>query len=127
MSARTVGGATRREAAATHRRHLNQPDRDGLQREIEQLRRENEQLRERLAERDRQRTQDLKKIADLERQMAAYRKDSTNSSMPPSTDLKRGSQRRYPPREKSKRKPGGQRGHAGNIVRWRLRIVSIGW
>jgi len=92
---------------------LNQPGRDGLEREVEQLRREVEQLREQLAERDRQRAEDLQKIADLERQLASYRKDSTNSSKPPSTDPKRGSQRRYPPREKSKRKPGGQRGHPG--------------
>ncbi len=113
MSARTFGRTTRREAAATHHRHLNQAGRDGLERENEQLRQEIEQLREQVAERDRQRAEDLKKIADLERQLATYRKDSTNSSKPPSTDPKRESQRRYPRREKSKRKPGGQRGHPG--------------
>ena len=76
MSSRTAGRSTRREAAATHHRHLNQSVRDGLERENEQLRREIEQLREQLAERDRQRAENLKKIAELEHQIATYRKGS---------------------------------------------------
>ena len=42
------------------------------------------------------------------------RKDSTNSSKPPSTDRpKRTKKQCYPRRKKSKRKPGGQKGHPG--------------
>lgn len=127
MSARAVRRATRKEATAAGHGHTKQPSREQLQRENEQLqleseqlrlesehlRRETQRLREGLAERERQRAEDRKKIAELERQLAGYRKDSSNSSKPPSTDRRKGSQPRYPAREKSKRKPGGQKGHPG--------------
>ena len=113
MSARAARGATRKEATAVRHRRVNPPSREQLQRENEQLRREAERLRELLAEREWQRAEDQKKIAELERQLATYRKDSSNSSKPPSTDRPKGNPRRYPPRKKSKRKPGGQKGHAG--------------
>jgi transposase len=90
--------------------------REALRRELERLRRENEELRRRVAEADQQHAEDQKQIADLERQLAVFRKDSSNSSKPPSTDPKKKQdckQRRYPKREKSRRKPGGQQGHPG--------------
>lgn len=113
MSARAARRTTRKEATAARHGHTNQPSREQLQRENEQLRREAERLREELGERERQRSEDQKKIAELERQLAAYQKDSSNSSKPPSTDRRKGSQQRYPLRKKSKRKPGGQKGHPG--------------
>jgi hypothetical protein len=55
-------------------------------------------------------TEAEKKIADLERQLAARRKNSTNSSKPPSSDGLAGDQHRHKKRKKSKRRPGGQKG-----------------
>lgn len=75
--------------------------------EIERLKRENERLRKALAERDRQ-------IADLERQLALRQQNSTTSSKPPSSDGLAGHQRERGRRTKSRRKPGGQPGHAGH-------------
>ena len=97
--------------------------REELRRQLERQHRENESLREQVAERDRQiadRDKQIadaeKKIADLERQLAGRRKNSTNSSKPPSTDGVAGNTR--PPvqtrRKKSKRKPGAQKGHPGH-------------
>ena len=101
-----------------------------LWREVERQQREIERLREqvierdrqiverekRIAERDRQIADAEKQIADLERQLASRRKNSANSSKPPSTDGAAGNTR--PPvqtrRKKSKRKPGGQKGHPGH-------------
>jgi transposase len=105
-----------------------------LRREIEQLRRENEQLR-RQANRDEKNLSDLekrarelekeitdrerqiidrdKKIADLEHQLAGRKKDSSNSSKPPSSDGPGAGKRVHPQRKKSRRKPGGQPGHRG--------------
>ena len=52
---------------------------------------------------------------DLERQLAARKRNSTNSSKPPSSDGLAGNQRRRRSRrEKTGRKPGGQRGHSGH-------------
>ena len=115
-------GSARREvlgqAGAGRQRPTSQPAREQLRHENEQLRKEVERLREQVAERDRQRADDQKKIAELERQLAAYRKDSSNSSKPPSTDHKKtdgknNEKRRYPARKKSQRKAGGQEGHPG--------------
>jgi len=88
-------------------------DRDALLRENERLRQEIERLREQakrageeVAERD-------KLIADLERQLAAYKLNSTNSSKPPSSDGLAGEPRQRGRRKKSRRKAGGQPGHRG--------------
>jgi transposase len=121
-------------------RHSSQPNRSpetepsrrlrdrALERENERLRRENEQLRQQLIERDKRLAETdkqlseaekqlgdaEKQIADLERQLAAYKQNSTNSSKPPSSDGLAGEPRRRGRKHKSKRKPGGQPGHAGH-------------
>jgi transposase len=105
MSARAAGCGTRKQAPRPPRQG-ERPPQDRLQHENKQLRREIERLRKQHAE-------DQKKITELERQLAAYQKDSSNSSRPPSTDRKKCGQRRYSARQKSKRKPGGQKGHVG--------------
>ena len=104
--------------------------RDDLWRQVERQQREIERLREQVVERDRQITDHEKQIverdrqiadaekqiSDLERQLASRRKNSTNSSKPPSTDGAAGNTR--PPvqtrRKKSKRKQGAQKGHPGH-------------
>jgi transposase len=68
-----------------------------LRRENERLRREVERLQE--------------QIADLERQLAGRKKNSTNSSKPPSSDGLAGEQRGRGGKRTGKRKPGGQPGH----------------
>jgi transposase len=83
--------------------------------------RENEDLRRKVAERERQiaeREQQIadaeKQIADLERQLALRKRNSTNSSKPPSSDGLAGEQRARGRKHKGKRKPGGQIGHPGH-------------
>ena len=111
------------------------------QRKVERLARENEELRRLVADRDRRiadaekqaadaqkhaadaqkrAEESEKKVADaekqienLERQLAGRRQNSTNSSKPPSSDGLAGESRERGRKKKSKRKPGGQPGHAG--------------
>jgi transposase len=120
MSARA--GRRRRppEVAASHR-HCKPPSREQLHRENERLRRENEELRREVAEREKQMADAEKQIADaekqiadLERQLALRKRNSTNSSKPPSTDGLAGEQRPRGRKHKSKRKAGGQPGHTGH-------------
>lgn len=105
---------------ASHSPQRPTPDRNALVRENERLRRENEQLRQQLSERavenaeQRKQIADAEKqIADLERQLALGKRNSTNSSKPPSSDGLAGEQRPRGRKHKSKRKPGGQPGHPG--------------
>lgn len=98
-----------------------------FRREIERLRKENEKLRRKAARDERdlaeldKKTRELekeiadrdKKIADLEHQLAVRKKDSSNSSKPPSSDGPTAGKRVHPQRKKSQRKPGGQPGHRG--------------
>jgi transposase len=97
-------------------------DKERLRQQNEQLHEQNEQLqrqveesREELGDKDKTIADKDKRIADLERQLASRKRNSTNSSKPPSSDGLAGAQRRRgSPREKSQRKPGGQPGHMGN-------------
>ena len=94
--------------------------REELQRENERLRRKVEELERKVAEQDQQISDAekqisgaKKQIADLERQLAGRKKDSTNSSKPPSSDGLAAARREKPARCRGRRKPGGQKGHPG--------------
>jgi transposase len=81
--------------------------------ENERLQEENERLRQKVADREKK-VEDLgKKIEDLESQLAGRKKDSTNSSKPPSSDGPAAARRLKPARCRGRRKPGGQPGHCG--------------
>ena len=128
MSARAAGAARQEGAAANRHRHSSEPSREQLHRENERLLRENEELRRKVAEREKliaEREKQIadaekqiadaeKQIADLERQLAGRKKNSTNSSKPPSSDGLAGEQRPRGRTHKSKRKPGAQPGHPGH-------------
>ena len=104
MSARRTP-RSRNERAGASETSADRESRHGQ--EVERLKRENDRLREKLAERDRQ-------IADLERQLALRHQNSTISSKPPSSDGLAGRPRERGRRKKSRRKPGGQVGHRGH-------------
>jgi transposase len=128
MRARAARRAGQPGVAANGHRHSDQPSREQLQRENERLLRELEDLRRKIAERDQQMVEREKQIADaeqqiadaekqiadLERQLAGRKKNSTNSSKPPSSDGLAGEQRLRGRKHKSKRKPGAQPGHPGH-------------
>ena len=117
-----VPARTRQKATTANRhQHSHSPSLEHLQSENARLERENEDLRRRLTEREKQIANAEKQIADAEKQIAdldgqlALRKrNSTNSSKPPSSDGLAGEQRPRGRKNKSKRKPGGQPGHAGS-------------
>ena len=84
------------------------------QREIEKLRDLVTEQERQISERDRKIAEAEKQIADLERQLAARRKNSTNSSKPPSSDVMAQTAQPQARRKRSRRKPGGQKGHPGH-------------
>ena len=67
-----------------------------------------------------------KENAELRSENERLRKgtDSTNSSMPPSKDLKRSKKKRSL-RGKSSRKPGGQQGHKGSYLEMRKEVNQV--
>lgn len=73
---------------------------------IAELRALVEQQAQRIAQQDKQIAEQGKRIAELEEKL---RKDSSNSSKPPSSDALH--KKTYPPKKPSGRKPGGQPGH----------------
>ena len=75
------------------------------------------ELEKELAERNQEIREKEEQIADLEHQLAGHKKNSTNSSKPPSSDGPAAGKRIHPQRPKSKRKPGGQPGHPGKCRR----------
>ena len=105
---------------------------ESLRREVERLRRELDKAGERISRQQerisRQQEQigkqqgriaeQEKQIGQLEKELSGWRRNSTNSSKPPSSDGLAGPQRarcRKPDsKSKSKRKPGGQAGHPGH-------------
>ncbi|MBL8230349.1 MAG: hypothetical protein JNL98_17805 [Bryobacterales bacterium] len=122
MSTNTAGRAKGNQAAANRHRHTQQPTHEELQRQLDHLLRDNERLRkqvteqqEQIAEQREHIAEQQEQIADLERQLADRRKNSTNSSKPPSSDGLAGDQRERKRKwaGKRKRKPGSQPGHAG--------------
>lgn len=114
MSAKPTRPGRQSKPASNRHGHSSQHGPEQLHRENERLQRENEDLRRKLTERERQILDAEKQIADLERQLALRKRNSTNSSKPPSSDGLAGAQRLRGRKNKSKRKPGGQPGHAGS-------------
>jgi transposase len=114
MNARVVRRAGPHQAMASRHPPAHPPSREELERQVERQQREIEKLREQVAERDQQIADAEKRIADLERQLALRRRNSTNSSKPPSSDGLAGEQRPRGRGHKSQRKPGAQPGHPGH-------------
>ena len=121
MNARPPRRAGSQPTTAGRHWPAHPPRREELQRQVEQQQREIEKLRQQVAERDqrlahaeKQIADAEKQIADLERQLALRKRNSTNSSKPPSSDGWAGEQRPRGRKHKSRRKPGGQPGHPGH-------------
>jgi Family of unknown function (DUF6444) len=92
--------------------------------EVERFREQLERRNQRIAELEKQVKEQQKKIAegekkitDQERQLALRRRNSTNSSKPPSSDGLAGPERKRgcgKPKSKKRRRSGGQKGHPGH-------------
>jgi transposase len=89
---------------------------DRLTRENKELRRKNAELEKKadlLKKFEKELDERDKKINELEHELAGRKKNSSNSSKPPSSDGPAAGKRIHPQRKKSGRKPGGQKGHIG--------------
>jgi hypothetical protein len=110
---KTYDQLRREQEALSQEQNRIREEHAGDRRRIAELEKKRADLEQRLAEREAEIREKDERIADLERQLAGCRKDSTNSSKPPSSDGPAAGKRTYPQRPKSKRKPGGQPGHPG--------------
>jgi uncharacterized coiled-coil protein SlyX len=84
---------------------------------IAELEKQVEEQQKKIAEEEKKITEGEKKIADLERQLSLRRRNSTNSSKPPSSDGLAGPERKRgcgKPKSKKRRRSGGQKGHPGH-------------
>lgn len=110
------------ERKTSPRERLDEAER--LRGQVEKLKRDLEQASKRITEQQKQITQQEEQLAEqqkqvrkLERELAESRRNSTNSSKPPSSDGLAGPQRvrgRKPDGAKCKRRAGGQPGHPGH-------------
>ena len=57
-------------------------------------------------------------VEELKRQVAFVTRDSSNSSLPPSSDGPKAKPKPKPKKKSKKRRPGGQPGHKGANLRW---------
>ncbi len=85
-----------------------------LRREVERFRKQVGEQERQIAEQESEIGKLKRQIADLERQLVVFRKNSSNSSKPPSSDGGVGQARPCRVRPRSKRQPGGQKGHPGH-------------
>src|SRR5437588_12646562 len=85
-----------------------------LEKELADAQKKIAEQEKQITEQEKQITEQEEQIADLERQLALRKRNSTNSSKPPSSDGLAGEQRPRGRKHKSQRKPGGQLGHPGH-------------
>src|SRR5207244_2437896 len=85
-----------------------------LEKELADAQKKIAEQEKQITEQEKQITEQEKQITDLERQLALRKRNSTNSSKPPSSDGLAGEQRLRGRKHKSQRKPGGQPGHPGH-------------
>src|SRR5438477_6855962 len=118
-----IASTARRVAAKLRGSSLPRSSLNFLRRELERLQEKFKKRSERIAELEKQvqeKEKELadaqkkiaeqeKQITDLERQLALRKRNSTNSSKPPSSDGLAGEQRPRGRKHKSQRKPGGRR------------------
>src|SRR5207248_3375089 len=123
-----IASTARRVAAKLRGSSLPRSSLNFLRRELERLQEKFKKRSERIAELEKQvqeKEKELadaqkkiaeqeKQITDLERQLALRKRNSTNSSKPPSSDGLAGEPRLRGRKHKGKRKPGGQPGHPGH-------------
>src|ERR1700745_1305546 len=123
-----IASTARRVAAKLRGSSLPRSSLNFLRRELGRLQEKFKKRSERIAELEKQvqeKEKELadaqkkiaeqeKQITDLERQLALRKRNSTNSSKPPSSDGLAGEQRPRGRKHKSQRKPGGQPGHPGH-------------
>src|SRR5437667_414317 len=105
-----IASTARRVAAKLRGSSLPRSSLNFLRRELERLQEKEKEL----ADAQKKIAEQEKQITDLERQVALRKRNSTNSSEPPSSDGLAGEQRPRGRKHKSQRKPGGQPGHPGH-------------